>query len=159
MAESEEYAAEHRPLAGYAALSGSLTAASVLALLAARRAGKELPGEIGARDVLLVGAATQKVSRTITKEKVTSFIRAPFVRYEEGAGYGELRERPRGKGLRLAVGELLGCPYCIGHWVATAFALGLVTAPRTTRLVAFVFAAETVADFLQLAYGAAERRA
>jgi hypothetical protein len=43
--------------------------------------------------------------------------------------------------------------------VAAAFSVGLVAAPRPTRLVAAMYAAETVSDFLQLAYRAAEERA
>ena len=112
----------------------------------------ELPERYTLTDLALAGVATHKVSRTIAKEKVTSWIRAPFVRYREPAGFGELDEQPRGSGLRLATGELLVCPYCLGHWVASAFGVGLVGAPRVTRLIAFVLTAETIADFLQLAY-------
>jgi hypothetical protein len=83
-------------------------------------------------------------------------LRAPFVRYEEPAGQGELSESPQGTGLRLAIGELLSCPYCLGLWSASALGIGLVGAPRLTRLVAFVFTAETVSDFLQIAYKRAE---
>jgi hypothetical protein len=65
----------------------------------------------------------------------------------------------RGSGPRKALGELLTCPFCVGQWVATSFVLGLVLAPRATRLVASTFTAVAAADFLQLAYTAAEDRA
>lgn len=65
---------------------------------------------------------------------------------------------PRGSGLRLATGELLVCPYCIGQWVASGFGVGLVAAPRLTRLIALIYSAEAVSDFLQLGYLAAEER-
>jgi Protein of unknown function (DUF1360) len=42
--------------------------------------------------VLLHGLATQKASRLIATDKVTSFLRAPFTRYQEPAGHGELEE-------------------------------------------------------------------
>jgi hypothetical protein len=45
---------------------------------------------------------------------------------------------------------------CVGQWVAAGFGVGLVGAPELTRLVAFIYSAETVSDFLQLAYRAAE---
>jgi hypothetical protein len=61
--------------------------------------------------------------------------------------------------MRLAIGELALCPYCLSQWVAAAFACGLVGAPRTTRFVASIYAAETVSDFLQQAYIAVEKRA
>ena len=92
----------------------------------------------------------------VAKEKVTSFLRAPFTEFQESSGHGEVEEKPQGHGLRLAVGELLVCPYCLGLWVAGGFAAGMVVAPRSTRLVASVFATKAVSDFLQLAYKAAE---
>jgi hypothetical protein len=128
-------------------------------LVAARRSGRKPPQRLEPWDVVTVGTATHKLSRLITKDKVTSFMRAPFVRYEESAGKGELNETPRGTGLRRAIGELLVCPYCVGNWVASAFGVGMVTAPRYTRLIAFIYTAEAVSDFLQIAYRAAEERA
>jgi hypothetical protein len=108
----------HRPLAGYAVLSGAFGAALAGALLAARASGRPLPERLTTQDVLLAGVATHKLSRLIAKDKVTSFLRAPFTRYQESAGHGELEEEPRGEGLRLATGELLVCPYCLAQWIA-----------------------------------------
>jgi hypothetical protein len=153
------YADEHRPLASYSALSAGFVAAFAGSLLAARASGRPLPARLSSWDLLTIGVATHKVSRLLAKDKVTSFLRAPFVRYREGSGQGELEEEPRGRGLQLAVGELLGCPYCLGQWVAGGFGVGMVAAPRLTRLIAFIYTAETVSDFLQLAYLAAEERA
>jgi hypothetical protein len=150
---------EHRPLAAYAGLTAAFGATLAGALAALRAAGRELPESLPAGDLVLAGIATHKVSRLLAKDKVTSFIRAPFTRFQESAGHGELEEAPRGSGARYAVGELLVCPYCLGNWVAAGFAVGFVAAPRTTRLVAGIYAAETLADFLQLAYKAAEDRA
>jgi hypothetical protein len=150
---------EHRPLAAYAGLTAAFGATLGGALVALRAAGRELPESLSAGDLALAGVATHKVSRLLAKDKVTSFIRAPFTRYQEPAGHGELEEAPRGSGARYAIGELLVCPYCLAQWVAAGFAVGLVAAPRTTRLVAGIYAAETLSDFLQLAYKAAEDRA
>ena len=66
-------------------------------------------------DIALGALATQKLSRLISKDKVTSFVRAPFTRFEEKAGHGEVFEEPRGTGLRYATGELLVCRYCGGR--------------------------------------------
>jgi hypothetical protein len=150
---------EHRPLAPYAGLTGVFGAMFAGSLAALRASGRELPERLSAGDLALAGVATHKVSRLLAKDKVTSFIRAPFTRYQESSGQGELEEAPRGTGLRYATGELLVCPYCVAQWVAAGFAVGLVAAPRTTRLVAGVYAAQTLSDFLQLAYKAAEDRA
>ncbi len=107
----------------------------------------------------MIGLATHKLSRLLSKDKVTSFLRAPFTGFQEASGHGEVEEKPRGTGLRLAIGELVVCPYCLAQWVAAGFVGGMVFAPQATRMVAVTYTAETVADFLQLAYLAAEKRA
>lgn len=148
------YSDEHRPLGSYALISGAFNGAFAAALVAAHRAGK-LDG-LGAGDILLAGVATQKLSRLLGKDKVTSFLRAPFTRYQGESGPSEVSEAPRGTGMRMAIGELVSCPYCLGQWISAGFALGLMTAPRTTRAIAGTYAVLGVADFLQLGYGIAE---
>lgn len=150
---------EERPLAAYGALATTFGASMAASLALLRANGRELPERPSAADLLLLGVATHKLSRLITKDRVTSFVRAPFTRYQEPAGHGEIDEQPRGGGIRLAVGELLVCPYCVAQWIASGLALGLVAAPRATRFVAGIYVVETVSDVLQLAYKAAEDRA
>lgn len=152
-------AGEDRPLAAYAGLTASFGLALGAAVAALRVSRRELPERPRAGDLVLAGIATHKVSRLLAKDRVTSFVRAPFTRYQEPAGHGELEEQPRGTGIRLALGELLVCPYCLAQWVAATFAVGLVAAPRGTRFVAGIYVAETLSDVLQLAYRSAEDRA
>lgn len=147
---------QKRPLGSYAILTGTYGTAFAGSLLALRARGHELPERFAAADLLLVGIASHKLSRLIAKDKVTSFLRAPFTRFQESSGHGEVEEQPCGHGLRLAVGELLVCPYCLAQWVATGLAVGLVGAPRPTRLLSAILVAHTVSDFLQVAYRAAE---
>jgi hypothetical protein len=149
---------QERPLGSYAMLTGAYGTGLVGSLIALRARGRELPERLTTRDVLLIGIATHKLSRLIAKDKVTSFVRAPFTRFQEASGQGEVEEEPCGHGMRLAVGELLVCPYCLAQWVATALTLGLVGAPRLTRVLGGLFVAHTVSDFLQIAYRAAEDR-
>jgi hypothetical protein len=157
IAGTEDYAppAERPPLAIYAAMSLSFNLAFAAALVAAERGGR-LPERIGAGDIALIGTASHKLSRLISKDKVTAFARAPFTRYQGSGGPGEFEEAARGNGLRKAIGELLICPYCLGLWVVAAFTVGLLIAPRVTRVVASVLSALTISDFLQIAYKAAE---
>ncbi len=150
---------EDRPLAAYAGLTSAFGIALATAIAALHAAGKQLPDRPRASDLLLAAVATHKVSRLLAKDRVTSFARAPFTRYQEAAGHGEIEEQPRGSGLRLAIGELLVCPFCLAQWISAAFAVGLVAAPRVTRFVAGIYVAETLSDVLQLAYNAAEHRA
>jgi hypothetical protein len=109
-----------------------------------------------ARDLALVTVATHKASRLLTKDRVTSTVRAPFTRFEDDAGPGEVSEAARGRGLRRAVGELIVCPYCVGLWISSALAAGLLVAPRFTRWLAAVLSALFGADLLQIAYKKAE---
>ncbi|CAA9500670.1 MAG: hypothetical protein AVDCRST_MAG67-1958 [uncultured Solirubrobacteraceae bacterium] len=150
---------EDRPLAAYGGLMAAFGITLAGALAALRASGRELAARPRAGDLVLAGIATHKVSRLLAKDRVTSFVRAPFTRYQEPAGHGELEEQPRGTGVRLAIGELLVCPYCLAQWIAATFAVGLVAAPRATRFIAGIYVAETLSDVLQLAYKAAEDRA
>ena len=147
-----------RPLGSYSLLTSIFSASFVGALVAAHRAGRELPEEISAKDVILTGVATHKLSRLIARDKVTSFARAPFTEYQAPGGPGEVEERARGTGLRRTLGELLTCPYCLGLWISAGFHVGVAYAPRPTRTLASTFTALTIADFLQIAYKAAEER-
>ena len=153
------YSGGERPVGSYAVLTATFLAASGGVALAARARGVKPPDRIGAADLITIGLATHKLSRTIAKDKVTAWIRAPFTEFQGESGQGEVEEKTRGRGLRKAVGELLVCPYCLAQWISASFVAGLVFAPRATRLVAAVYTAETVSDFLQLAYFAAEERA
>jgi hypothetical protein len=152
-----EHADDERPLGGYLVL-GSTYLCTVAALAAAsRRRGARLPERVDPQDIALIGVATHKLSRILSKAAVTSPLRAPFTRFRGRSGPGELIEETRGRGVHKAVGELATCPFCLGQWVATGFAFGLVNAPRTTRLVASVFAAVSISDHLQLIYSTLER--
>jgi hypothetical protein len=146
------------PFAPYLAFIGIFGASISAALLLARGQGRELPEQVGAGQLLLVGIASHKASRLLSKDKVTSPLRAPFTELEGKGGPAELEESSRGTGLRKAIGELLICPYCLGLWVVAAFSIGLLFAPRVTRFVASLFAALAISDFFQIAYKAAEEK-
>jgi Protein of unknown function (DUF1360) len=143
------------PYLAFMSIFGTLVSA---ALLIARRQGRELPEKVSAADLALVGTAAHKLSRVVSKDKVTSPLRALFTELEGKGGPAELEESSRGTGLRKAIGELLICPYCLGLWIVAAFSIGIVFAPRATRFVASLFSALTISDFFQIAYKAAEEK-
>ncbi len=147
---------EQQPLRGYALLMTVFSAIAGAFSVWFRRSGRELPERIGGQDLLLLTVASHKAARLISKDRVTSAIRAPFTRYEGGAGPGEVSETPRGRGLREVVGELLVCPYCLGMWTSAGLTAGLLVAPRFTRWLSSVLAIFFGADVLQIAYKKAE---
>jgi hypothetical protein len=141
-----------RPLEGYAALLvsyGALTGALSFGL---RRKGLRVKG-LGPMDLLLYGLATEHLSRVITKDSITSVLRAPFARFKEAAGEGEVNEEVVGDGVGHALGELLTCPFCAAQWVATGLVAGSVMAPALTTTVIAVSAAARASDYLNLVYG------
>jgi hypothetical protein len=147
---------EQKPLRGYALLMGVFSAGAGAFASWFRRSGRELPDRMGGQDLLLLTVASHKASRLISKDRVTSAIRAPFTEYEGSGGPGEVSEKPRGRGLRAVVGELLVCPYCLGMWTSAALTAGLLVAPRFTRWLSSVLVIFFGADVLQIAYKRAE---
>jgi hypothetical protein len=151
--EREAYAqGQSRPLGGY--VGTMVVYGGVVAALAGVGwlTGRRVPERVGPWDVALCALATHKLSRLLSKDPITSPLRAPFTRYQGVSGDAELSEEVRGEGARHAVGELVSCPFCLGQWVGTGFTAGLVLVPRQTRLVAATFAALAGADLLQHLY-------
>ena len=98
--------------------------------------------------------ATHKLSLIGSQDAITSPLRAPFTELREKESSKKLDEKPRGEGLRKAVGERLTCKFCLSVWVASLFTYGLVLAPRVTRLVAALFSVVTISDYVHQAYKA-----
>jgi hypothetical protein len=155
----EGYDGGEEPLPSYAALAGLFNLILALFLLIARKAGRPIPERIEARDIALLGVATHKVSLLVAHDAVTSPLRAPFTELQEKQSPKGVSEKPRGKGLRRSLGELLTCHFCVGQWVASFFAYGLVFAPAVTRLVASIFAIVALSDHLHQTYKALMKRA
>jgi hypothetical protein len=145
---------EELPIEGYAAMMAAFLAAfSLFAGVARRR--RRLPKRIAASDIALLGVATHELSRVLTRARVTIPLRVPFTRYEGSDGAGQVREEPRGHGLRRAIGSLLTCQFCTGPWVAAGLSASLVFFPRVTRLASSIFAISAISDFLHQGYAAA----
>ena len=149
---------EPKPLGGYAILL-LVFHTLVAVLLGLRLRSHKLPESIPVADLALLSVATFKLSRLITKDKVTAAVRAPFTEYERPGGPAEVEEKPRGEGLRRAVGELLVCPYCIGQWVATLLLAAYIWQPRLTRAAGSLFTVVTGADYMQQLWVAVDKAA
>ncbi|MFJ4808965.1 DUF1360 domain-containing protein [Streptomyces longwoodensis] len=145
-------AADATPLVGYAVLAGIFTAGIGTFTAVARRRGVRLPDRVPPWDVALLGTATYKMSRVLTRAKITSFVRAPFTRRANQGEAAEVMDEPRGTGVRRAVGDLVACPFCTATWVMGALVCGYAAAPRATRLASAGLGALTVSDFLHYAW-------
>jgi hypothetical protein len=133
------------PYRAYAAIAGTFVAGlgAVSGIAALRRRPYE---QISATDLALLGLATFKASRTVARDKVTSFVREPFV---EGEAYDGEGERPTHETeMKQALGELVTCTRCVGTWLGAGLASLQILAPRTGRLLTTVLAAGALNDFL-----------
>ena len=137
---------EPPPYEAYATIVGGFLAGLAATAAAARRSP---PGT--AIDLIVLSAATFKASRTLSRERVGSFVRQPFVEGE--AELGE-EEEPKGEGLQRAIGELVTCPRCIGTWSAAGLAATQMLSPRFGRLLVWSLGASAANDFLQAAFTA-----
>ncbi|MGH2851427.1 MAG: DUF1360 domain-containing protein [Solirubrobacteraceae bacterium] len=149
-------AEDDRPLGSYGVLIGTYSGVAAVFALWLRRSGRPVPDGVRTGDLALVAVATHKGARLLSKDRVTSVVRAPFTRPEEDGAAGEVEEAARGDGFRRAVGELLVCPYCVALWIASGLTGALIVAPRLARGVSFTLTALTISDFLQVAYRKAE---
>jgi hypothetical protein len=125
----------------YAAISAVY--GSLLAGLAYSARGRE---PIPRGELVQLSAATFALSKLIVHEKVETWLRQPFV--DESAG----GKRPRGRRLRFAIGELMGCTRCVGAWSALGLVALRLHSPATGRAAATVLAASAGNDVLQTAF-------
>lgn len=158
-AEKERYSGgKERPLGGYLAAMGAYATVTATLAAAARLTRREVPDGLAMKDVLLSAVATHKLSRLITKDPVTSPLRAPFTVYRGQQGPAELEEEVRGEGAQKAVGELITCPFCLDMWVATGLMAGFIYLPRATRLAIDTLTVLAAADLLQFGYSWLQER-
>jgi hypothetical protein len=139
------------PYRAYAGIVATFLAG--LGAVSAAASARDSPQEkIAPLDLVLLGLATFKASRTVARDKVTSFVREPFV---EGEAYDGQDEQPTQESeLRQAIGELVTCTRCIGTWLGAGLASIQILAPRTGRLLTTVLAAGALNDFLLAGFSA-----
>ena len=125
----------------YALLSGTFSSLLVLSALAAR--GRDT---IPAAEYVPLATATFALSKLLVHEKVETWVRQPFV--EETAD----GKRPKGRGLRYAVGELLSCTRCSGAWSALALVSLRTHSPELAKTVTTVLSVSAGNDFLHSSF-------
>jgi hypothetical protein len=134
--------AEERPLVEYATLTSAFWAVFALFVLAA---GRRIPARMSTGDVIRIAVASYKMSRVVSKDEVTAFLRAPVTEDAEAM-------QPKKEGMAAVLGELVTCPYCLGLWFASALAYAHVLAPRQARFATVIFSAYGLTDFLHAGF-------
>ena len=129
----------------YAAISAAYGALLGTVVLAARAQGEE---PLRPAEFVPLGIAAFALTKAISREKVETWMRRPFL--EEHAG----ERRPKGRRLRYATGELLNCTRCLGAWSALGLTALRVTRPREARVVTAVLATNAVNDWLFAGFAA-----
>ena len=143
------------PYRAYAAIFG-LYAASLAGAGALGRTLERDPQCQTALDLAVLGLATFKVARTLSRDSVASFVREPFVRGDARSGD---QEPVRTGGFEEAIGELVTCTRCIGTWAAAGLASTQILAPRFGRLLTWSLGAAAANDFLQAGFTALKEKA
>jgi hypothetical protein len=144
------------PYHAYATIVGTFLAGlgAVSGFAAAR---DRPPQEVTAVDLALLGLATFKAARVVSRDKVTSFMREPVV---EGEAYDGEDEQPvQDGGMQQALGELVTCTRCVGTWLGAGLASLQILSPRTGRLMTSVLAAGALNDFLLAGFEALTSKA
>ena len=155
VATGSPQSAESQPYEAYAAIMGTFLGGLAAAGAAARLLGRDAR-EHTALDLVLLGLATFKASRTVARDEVTSFIRDPFV---EGSAHEGGETPVRSGGLDQAIGELVTCSRCIGTWTTAGLATTQILAPRFGRLLTWSLGAAGLNDFLQAGFAALDHKA
>lgn len=112
--------------------------------------GGRAPDRVPVSDTVLLGLATARLSRLITREKATRPLRAPFTEMVPADDGGALEERPRPE--TQALGELLTCPRCMGVWASGALTIAYACSPAATRVASTMLAASLVSDLANVAF-------
>jgi hypothetical protein len=143
------------PHRAYAEIMGTFVGGLALAGALAHLLDRD-PRDHDTLDLVVLGLASFKAARTISRDEVTSFIREPFV---EGDAH-EGGEDPIETGdMRQAIGELVTCSRCIGTWVAAGLGTTQILAPRFGRILTWTLAAAGVNDWLQAGFAALTHKA
>ncbi len=121
----------------------SVAYASLLGASAA--AARERP-LLQSSELVPLSAATFALAKLLVHEKVETWVRAPFVEESEDG------KKPKGRGLRFAVGELLTCTRCSGAWSALALVSLRSHSPDLAKTITTVLSVSAGNDFLHSSF-------
>ena len=132
----------------YAALNAVYAALLAGVVVATRNRGAR-DDPITGPELIPLSAATFALAKVIAREKIGTWVREPFVEEEPFDG-----QRPAGRGIRRAVGELVTCTRCVGAWSALGIVGLRLASPSSGRVVTNVLAVSAANDWLQAGFRA-----
>lgn len=137
----------------YAVINVSYVGALAGIAAVLHRRGEEV--DLTPREAILLALAAFSLADVFAHERIATWIRRPFDVETADHRPG----RPRGRGLRYAIGELMACSRCVGSWSALGL-IGLrVGSPSAAGAVTTVLAAGGANDFLQAMFRILKDRA
>lgn len=146
---------ERPPYEAYAAIAVSFAGLLATAGALSRLLGRD-PQCQTSLDFAILALASFKAARTLTHDRVSAPMRAPFVEGEADAH----DEVPLSTGgMQQAIGELVTCTRCVGTWAAAGLASTQIVAPRFGRLLTWSLGAAAANDFLQAGFTALKEKA
>ncbi|MFX3622839.1 MAG: DUF1360 domain-containing protein [Ectobacillus sp.] len=102
--------------------------------------------------LLLFAFASFRLTRLLVYDKITRFVRAPFIdeiEVQEEDGSVATYTKVKGSGLRYWIGELLSCHWCTGVWAAALLLGCYYWFPRLTEPFVFLFAIAGMAAMIE----------
>lgn len=108
-------------------------------------------GNVSLELLIVLGLASFRLTRLVVFDKITEFIRSPFL--DEVEEDGEIYTVPKASGIRKWIGGLLSCYWCTGVW-ASAGLLGLyVFLPKMGIAVILILAVAAIGGILETIIG------
>ena len=146
---------ERPPYEAYAAIAASFAGLLATAGALSRLLDRD-PQCQTTLDFAILALASFKAARTLTHDRVSAPMRAPFVEGEADA-HDEVPVSTGG--MQQAIGELVTCTRCVGTWAAAGLASTQIVAPRFGRLLTWSLGAAAANDFLQAGFTALKEKA
>ncbi|CAM4093821.1 membrane protein [Bacillus manliponensis] len=101
---------------------------------------------------VVFACATFRLTRLIVYDKITSFLRAPFIeelQITEPDGTVSTYTKAKGRGLQKWIGELLSCYWCTGVWISAFLLLLYYWIPRIAEPFIYILAIAGVAAIIE----------
>lgn len=105
---------------------------------------------------VIFSLAVFRFTRLIVYDKITSFIRAPFIeeiQIQEQDGTMSTYMKVKGTGLQKWIGELLSCYWCTGVWISALLLLCYYWIPNVTEPVLLLLAIAGAAAIIETIIG------